>query len=312
MKRALYILVLSFLAASGHAQQKASNTLFEWNRTDFNPAFNGLTVTTDINIITRQQWVGFEDAPKTQYLTSHAYLPGDIGIGGVVYNNVAGPTRQTGIKAAFAKQIKLTRELRLSMGLSLDMFQNTYDQNRLQTGLPFDPAVTSTPVEQKLAPDASVGAVLYTDLYFVGLSCTNLTESRYDFLSTNTEFSNPIKRTYYLTGGYTFEFNSDFRYSPGALVRKTIGLPLQVDISNRFFYQNFLAGLSYRTSNDLSLILGISFAKTYEIAYAFDYSFNPLKTYSSGSHEILLRFKINNYARSDGWGRQKNSMLWTL
>lgn len=50
----------------------------------------------------------------------------------------------------------------------------------------------------------------------------------------------------------------------------------------------------------------------YEIAYAYDYSFNPLKTYSSGSHEILLRFKLKNYARTDGWERNKSALLWTL
>jgi type IX secretion system PorP/SprF family membrane protein len=305
-------LLFSFLAAFVYSQQKASNTLFEWNRTDFNPAFTGLSITTDINIIMRQQWIGFRDAPKTQYVTSHAYLPDGIGVGGVLYNNVAGPTRQSGIKAAFAKQVSLTRDVKLSMGLSLDVFQNIYDQTRLNTGLPFDPAVTSSPVEQKLAPDASVGAVLFSDIYYVGLSCTNLTESKYDFLSTTSDFSNPIKRTYYFTGGYAFEFNREFRYSPGVLVRKTIGLPLQADISNRFYYNNLIAGLSYRTSNEASVILGVGFAKIYEIAYAYDYSFNPLKSYSTGSHEFLLRFKLPNYNKDDGRGTNKKELIWAL
>ena len=313
MKRVISIILFGFLVAYGYSQQKAGNTLFEWNRTDFNPAFTGLAVTTDISIILRQQWVGFTDAPRTQYVNSHAALPGGIGVGGVLFNNVAGPTRQSGIKAAFSKQIKLNGDINLSMALSLDVFQNVYDHSKLNTGLPNDPAIISSPVEQSLGPDASVGAVLFTDRYFVGLSCTNLIESKYDFLTTNKEFSNPIKRTYYLTGGYTFEFNRDFRYIPGALIRKTIGLPLQIDITNRFYYNILIAGLSYRTSNEASVLLGVHFAEIYEIVYAYDYSFNPLKSYSMGSHEILLRFKLPNYARSDRrGGHKKGEMLWAL
>ena len=312
MKRLLLILVYILPVISGFGQQKAGNTLFDWNRTSFNPAFTGLTVTTDINIISRQQWVGFADAPRAQYVSSHAALPGDIGVGGVLFNYVAGPSRQSGVKAAFSKQIYINRDLKLSMALSLDVFQNVYDKNRLNTGLPNDPALSGSQLEQKLAPDASVGTVLYNDYFYLGLSCTNLTESKYDFLSTGSDFSNPVKRAYYFAGGYSFEFNRQFRYSPGVLISKTIGLPLQVDFSNRFYFSYLIAGLSYRTSNDASLMLGLSFAKVYEFVYAFDYSFNPLSSYSSGSHEIMLRFRLPNFNSSGNRGPNRSQLLWTL
>lgn len=310
MKKSLLIIYLIFSFCLGFSQQKANNTLYEWNRIDFNPGFCGASNTTDITILARQQWVGFTDAPRTQYISAHAILPGNIGIGGVIYNNVAGPTRQTGVKAGYAKHLKINRDLNLSLALSLDAFQNIYDQGKLNTGLPSDPVIVGDPIDQKLTLDASVGAVLYTNNYYVGLSCTNVLQSKYDFLTTGSDFENPIYRTFYFTGGYAFVFPNELKYSPGLLVKKTIGLPLELDICNRFYYDFLLAGISYRTSNDMSFILGAQFAEFYEIAYSFDYSLSSLKNYSSGSHEILLRFKLKNYSGGDSRRHNKATFLW--
>jgi type IX secretion system PorP/SprF family membrane protein len=309
MKKLLLISCYLIFSTLVFSQQQASVTLYEWNRINYNPAFCGTSNTTDLTVLTRQQWAGFENAPKNQYVSAHAYLKGGVGLGGVIYNNVAGPTRQTGFKAAFAKHIKINSKLKLALALSLDIYQNFYDRERLNTGLPGDPAVDLSPLEQKLAPDASFGAVLYADNFFVGLSSTNLTQSRYDFLSSGTNFTNPLDRSYYLTGSYTHFFNKDFRYNPGLLIKKTIGLPLEIDFSNRVYYKFLMGGLSYRSSNEASLLFGMQIAENYEFALAYDYSFNPLGSYSSGSYELLLRFKIFNYNRNNGRGRSKNASL---
>ena len=310
MKRIAFFIYLIFLVFSGFTQQKANNTLYEWNRIDFNPGFCGASYTTDITILARQQWVGFTDAPRTQYISTHALLPGNVGIGGVIYNYVAGPTRQTGLKAGYAKHLKINRDLNLSLALSMDAFQNKFDQTKLNTGLPSDPVIVGDPIDQKLTLDASIGAVLYTNNYYVGLSCTNVLESKYDFLSTGSDFDNPIFRTFYFTGGYAFVFANDFKYVPGLLLKKTAGLPFELDVCNRFYYNFLLAGVSYRTSNDLSFIIGAQFAEFYEIGYSYDYSLSTLNNYSSGSHEILLRFKLNNFSRSDSRRNNKASFLW--
>ncbi|MDA3822338.1 MAG: PorP/SprF family type IX secretion system membrane protein [Bacteroidales bacterium] len=309
MKKLVLFAYILFFTALVFSQQQANLTLYEWNRIAYNPAFCGTSNTTDITVLTRQQWAGFENAPKNQYVSAHSLLKGGVGIGGVIYNNVSGPTRQTGIKAAFAKHIKINSELNLSMALSLDIYQNFYDRGKLNTGLPGDPAVDLSPLEQKLAPDASFGAVLYADNFFVALSSTNLTQSRYDFLSSEPDFSNPIDRSYYLNGSYSHFFNKDFRYTPGLLIKKTIGLPLEIDFTNRVYYKFFMGGLSYRSSNEASLLFGMQIAENYEFALAYDYSFNPLGSYSSGSYELLLRFKIFNYNRNNGRGRSRNTSL---
>ena len=182
----------------------------------------------------------------------------------------------------------------LALAISIDMYQNFYDKERLKTGLPDDPTITYSTLEQKIAPDASFGTILYTTNYYIGFSTTNITESRYDFFSTTNDFSNPYKRMYHLNGGYTHVLDKETKISSSFLLKKTIGLPYQINVSARFYYDFLIAGLSYNLNNDVSVIAGAQFAKFYEIVYAYDYSFGEMVNYSQGNHEIVLRFKLEN------------------
>lgn len=298
-----------FICVQVIAQQSPNNTLYEWNRINYNPAFSGASKTTDLTLQTRQQWVGFEDAPRNQYVSVSGALQYGIGIGGVLYNNVSGPTRQTGITGAFAKHLEITKDITLSLSLSVSIYQNFYDVNKLHTALPEDPALVESKTGQNLAPDANFGALLFTDDYFIGLSSTNLSESHYDFFSTEKVFNNPIKRTYFFTAGYAL-YNEDITYVPSVLVKKTIGLPFQIDVSNRVNYKALIGGLSYRSSNDVSVLIGASFARFYQVVYSYDYSLGLIGDYSKGSHEIALRFRIDNPHQGSNFRKKPESFMW--
>jgi len=302
----LFILV----SLGSKAQQNSTNSLFDQNRLNFNPAYAGTAEKIPIKFHMRQQWIGFTDAPRTQYISTHAYLPLQIGIGGQLYNNITGPTRQTGVKLAFAKHFNITKESYLSFGLSAELYQNLFDTEKLQTGIPNDPTL-SNPVKQTLAPDASFGAMYYTNNYFAGISVTNLIQSNYDVFETGSDFENPINRTFYLTGGYVFEINKLLKYEPSVLVKKTIALPIQADICNKVTYKNMLiTGLSFRTNFDLIFLAGFRYS-LFEIYYAYDITFSEMKTYNSGSQEIVLTVNINNFYRNEKkYGKNKNERIF--
>lgn len=305
--KSIFVCIACFTHFAIFAQQMPNNTLFEWNKISFNPAFSGASKTTDILIQTRQQWIGFENAPRNQFILAHAKVDYGIGIGGGIFNNVAGPTKQTGLKIAFAKNVSLSNDVSLALAMSIDMYQNSYDKNLLKTGLPDDPAIVGSTVEQKIAPDATFGTILYSTNYYVGFSCTNLTQSRYDLFSTGGDFSNPLKRMFHLNGGFCHEINADTKFSSSFLAKKTIGLPYQLYICNRLYYDFLIAGLSYNINNDASVIVGAQFSKFYEIVYSYDYSFGAIGKYSNGNHEIVLLFKLENkYTNS----RKKHANEW--
>lgn len=293
-----------------NAQQSVVNSLYSYNRLNFNPAFAGVAEKTPIDFYIRQQWIGFEDAPRTQYLSTHSYLPLKIGIGGQFFNNVTGPTRQTGLKFAMSKHLEINKEHFFSFGLTAELYQNLFDTENLETGTPNDPALDGE-VQQTLAPDASLGVLFFSNDYFVGLSATNLIQSSYDIFNTEADFQNPVSRTYYLTGGYVFKINPDVKYKPSALVKKTIALPMQADITNQFVYKNiFSGGFSFRTNLDLIFMAGIRYG-FFEFAYAYDIALSDMKTYSSGSQELLLRVNIvNRFRSSKKYGKHKGELLF--
>jgi type IX secretion system PorP/SprF family membrane protein len=305
----MLLIVITSLPREARAQQHAVNSMFNYNRLDFNPAVAGASDHIPITLHTRQQWIGFENAPRSQFISTHAFLPFDIGLGGVVYNNITGPTRQTGAKIAFSKHFNLTKNDWFSLGISAEFYENLFDVNQLETGVPNDPTI-QTNIEQKLAPDASFGAFFYSANYFAGISATNLLQSTYDLLNTGIEFDNPIERIYFLTGGYHFKLPNDLAYQPSVLVKKTMGTPWQADISNKIIYKNiFWSGLSFRTNLDAILMLGVRY-KIYELAYSYDFNFNEIKDYTHGSHEIILRFNLNNPIRQEGSFFQKKEGMF--
>jgi type IX secretion system PorP/SprF family membrane protein len=293
-----------------NAQQSTTNSLFNLNRLSFNPAYAGASEKIPITVHIRQQWMGFTDAPRSQYVSTHAFLPFKLGIGGEVYNNITGPTRQTGLKLALAKHFNLDREVYFSFGLSAELYQNLFDTQKLETSRPNDPALQGD-IKQSLAPDASLGGMVYADNFFGSFSVTPLIQTSIDLLETNKDFNNPVNRTYYLNGGYVFDFENDFKYKPSVLVKKTVALPVQADICNLVTYQNKLSGgFSFRTNYDLSLLFGYRYYFL-EFWYAYDISFSEIKSYNSGSQEIILRVNINNMYRNEKkYGRNKDGMMY--
>ncbi|MDG5799007.1 type IX secretion system membrane protein PorP/SprF [Marinilabiliaceae bacterium ANBcel2] len=299
----LFTIMVFGVVSSSSAQQVINTTLYNQNRLTYNPAYAGMSNDIPVTAHVRQQWIGFDDAPRSQFLSSHAFLPHEIGFGGMIFNNISGPTRQSGLNVAFSKHLQIDERHHISLGISGDLYQNVFDQGKLQTADPNDPALTGE-IEQKFAPDASTGFFIYADKYFGGFSVVNIIESRSDVFTTNAQFENPLPRTMYLTGGYVFDIDENFKYQPTILGKKTAGLSAQLDLTNKIIYQDFLWGaLAYRTNNDISILLGAKYG-IMELAYAYDFTTSELKTYNSGNQEIMLRLNLGN------WYAEREFMWW--
>ena len=73
------------------------------------------------------------------------------------------------------------------------------------------------------------------------------------------------------------------------------GAPLQVDVSGNFmFMDKFTLGVAYRWSAAMSAMVGFQVSDGMYIGYGYDHETTNLNNYSSGSHEIFLRYEIFN------------------
>jgi len=92
-----------------------------------NPAAAGTSDYLSIGTSFRQQWAGFKDAPRTQMLTSNGKVGENMGVGGILYNDITGPLRNLGFTGSYAYHIKTSDNNKLSLGLSLSVTQHVLD-----------------------------------------------------------------------------------------------------------------------------------------------------------------------------------------
>lgn len=151
--------------------------------------------------------------------------------------------------------------------------------------------------------DMSLGALLYLrDIFYVGFST-------YQALGTDVFNSSKTNnsRHFLMTASYKAEIGDYIYIMPSVLAKKVAGAPFSVDVNARIDYHDlFFGGLSYRHGDAVTLMAGAlielqekskHFRKGkhrygIEVFYSYDYTLSEIKTYSKGSHEITLGFRL--------------------
>jgi len=293
MKKLFLLIATILIDLSVNAQQLPLYSQYMMNSFLLNPGITGSTGYIPIRLTVRQQWTGIEDAPSTQALSANGLIgKQNMGIGGYIFNDKFGPISSTGIQASYAYHLRINKEIKLGLGLSISAFQfkmNGADLHPLDAS---DQALTGN-AESTFVPDANFGAYLYSNKFFVGLSGAQLTQYK---IKLNEELagSNQMIRHYYLLGGYQFEVSKEFDIQPSVLIKGTEHTPFQLDVNVKTFYKkNYWLGFSYRTSDAAIVLIGFK-VNRFHLGYAFDYTFSNLSHYSTGSHEIMLGVNLGN------------------
>jgi len=293
MKKVLFIIFIGFTGAAS-AQQIALNSQYLFNEMLVNPGATGAKDYIPIQLTYRKQWVNYPGSPTTQSASCHAMLSEEMAIGGLFFNDVAGPSRRTGFNFNTAYHMKLDnrRNHQLGFGLGISLTQNTIDVNELTTYLPEDPAVLRG-YNNQLVPDANVGVYYYyKDRGYAGISAHNLVELKRDLYDFNVPFTNPLVRTYYLLAGYNFILNEKFMLKTSTLAQMIETTNFQVDGSLILEYKRvFWMGASYRHKDAVVAMIGGQIGPM-RLGYAYDYTLSDIGDYSAGSHEVFIEYQI--------------------
>lgn len=286
-----------------------------------NPAAAGSEGVTAINMVGREQWVGFPGTPSTYTFTaetrvlknsfiskalklrkkfSKRSVGGRVGLGINTYVDRSGPISQTGLKLTYAYHIQLRQSL-LSFGLSFSGFDYNVDYSKLRF------ASTDQTVNGNLSKfviDGNFGIQYTNPLFMAGFSVANLSHSHFYFLSNAASSGILLDRTYNLMANYKIEIDRDFLLQPSTLLTFTESGALVYSLSSRLYYRDdYWGGLSYRTGANggaLIFLMGMRVNKL-SFGYSFDYSFSPIQNYSYGSHEFTIIMKFGENARRYRW-----------
>lgn len=288
-----------FLGLSLSAQQEPNYTQYMFNPLNYNPAYAGNKSILSAALVYRNQWTGIEGAPKTLTFAAHSPLKNkNMGVGLEVNNDKIGPMNNTWIYAAYAYRMKVSRisKAKIAFGLKAGIFNSSYNWNEIvfKDG---DDGLTGVNQTSKTVPVFDFGIYYHTtNKYFVGATIKNLNNPNVDQTQLGTTSMSKQYSQFLLTGGYIMELNDRIVFRPSFLAQSMLQSstkPLADINMSLLFDQIFWVGMSYRTSNALSVILEYEITSQFKIGYSYDYYLGELARFNSGSHEIFLGFNYN-------------------
>ncbi len=134
--------------------------------------------------------------------------------------------------------------------------------------------------------DVGFGAYFNTDKLFAGISASHLNQGKINFSEINTK----MIRHYYLMAGYGIDLTSSLTLKP-MIQLKSDAVSTQIDANANLMINNrFWIGGSYRIQDAIVLLAGLEIIPNLRLGYSYDLTTSDIKTYSSGTHEIMLGY----------------------
>jgi type IX secretion system PorP/SprF family membrane protein len=288
-----YIISISFflLTLTGFAQQDPQHSFYFFNPLLFNPAYAGSNGVLNITSVSRVQYVGWDGAPKTQFLSVQAPIARKkIGLGASISYDKIGARTALNAMANFAYHIQLNEDnLKLSLGLSGGFAQNDFGFSGLIVTDQSDPNYLLA--SNTLRPNFGFGTYLYGKKFYAGLSVPKLLKQ-----SIDNQIGNSINQPHlYLMGGYVFPINSVIDLKPSMLVKYTENAPVTADLNvSAFFYKQIWLGVMYRMNESIGVNTSCQLPNGLMFGYAFDYPINGMRLSQFGNHELVISINLFN------------------
>lgn len=296
MRKKTYILLLLLLSIFSElkAQQDAMFSQYMFNMLTLNPAYAGSRDVLSTTAMRRWQWVNIDGAPRTTFFSADMPIANKkIGLGLLAYNDKIGATNTNAVYLNYAYRIRL-RKGTLALGLNAGFAQYKADFLSLTATDNGDPIGMQN--VNKFMPNFGFGAYYSTDRFYVGISTPHLMNNRLSRESTSQAIQ---RRHFFAMTGVVIPLSLFIKVKPSVLVKYVEGAPLQLDGNVNFWFDDRISlGASYRTGDAIVGMLEVQITPQLRIGYAYDASLTRVKKYSSGSHELMVRYEF-------GFGRSQ-------
>jgi type IX secretion system PorP/SprF family membrane protein len=293
MNKKFYIAVSFLMCVTfAHAQQQTLYTNYLLNQYLYNPAYAGVPDGTQFNVGYRNQWVGFDGAPKTYVVSGFGKMKKkpNMAVGGIVTSERIGLLQRTTVHGTYSYHLKINQKASINFGLGIGGIQHKV---RVYDARPYDKDdyYVSSDILTGFSFDANAGFYLYTKNFFLGFSDQHMSNSK-------IRWANSIGKNtthFYAYSGYNFSLDKkrEWIIQPSILARTNSPAPYQLEYNLRLLYREMIwVGGSYRHQSSASFMLGCNIDKQYTFAYSYDYTLSQLSKYSTGTHEIVLSYLI--------------------
>ncbi len=309
MKKTLTTIALALSSIAGFAQQDPQFTQYMYNKLFMNPAYAGMRQALCASYINRQQWTGFDGAPKTGDFAVDIFLPKlKGGLGLTLMHDKLGFENTMAYRLQYSFHIPLSNST-IGIGIEAGAISKRIGPTGTNSWIATttwqnDPSIP--PQLKKTTYDLGLGLWYQRQNMWFGVSSTHLAAQPVNDGTLVTLSPGPatthnliynLARHYYVTGGVNFEAGS-FVIRPSFLV-KTDATITQFDLNvNALWNERFWFGATYRYQDAISPMIGFQLPgkdnpeSGLKVGFAYDYTTSNLNNYTNGTFELFLNYCI--------------------
>lgn len=295
MKMKIVISIFGILYCFGaFAQQDAMFSQYMFNMLSVNPAYAGSRDVLSATALYRRQWLGIKGSPSTATTTIDMPIRNEkMGVGIMFLNDRIGISNATSISGAYSYRVRVSKSGLLAFGLNATVqnFKANFDQVDYDQSNGADPAFTSA--YSAWMPNFGAGTYYTTDRFYAGLALPHLVNNDLSKSLTGVSDNARQYRHLFFMTGYVFRIGPTTMLKPSTLVKYVHGSPLEFDINANVWLRDRIAfGASYRSADGLVGIFELQLNEQFRFGYAYDFPLTKLSKFTSGSHEIMIRYEL--------------------
>lgn len=297
MKKIVLLLIITASAVCLQAQQERQYTQFMYNKLMVNPAYAGARSVPFVTAIYRNQWIGFNGAPKSFLASFNSpFITKRVGVGVTVSNFKIGLDNEFAATLAYSYDLIGREDISLRAGIMGSVRSLNIDFSQAQpanTG--GDPSLDN---EKNNSFYANVGAGLYATFvqrFYVGVSVPRMYGNNIGINSTPGIQTAKETQHFYVMAGAVVPLNQDINLMPAILTKYVKNAPFDVDLNvNLEIKQKVIAGLSYRVGGDgpgesMDFLVFWQAHPQFGVGLAYDFTLSKLRDYTAGSIELLIQ-----------------------
>lgn len=283
------------------AQQDPQYSQYQFNQMVINPAYAGNRDALSVVLDVRQQWSGFDGAPRTQAFSIHSPIAKKrIGVGLSAYSDQIGPRKNIGVYGNFSYILPINNKYKLSFGLRGGIINYNLDWTKVNYKNQSE-ALAVYGVSRTTRFDADAGLFLKSNSFYAGLSITHLNKP--------VMFSETITGTnsVYYSYQYTlnphlffiiskgFKFGENLVFNPTLMLKSTKGIHSTYLNFNFLIKQKVWVGAFTNSSNSIGFLTQVYLNEKFRVGYSFDTGIGKIIRQLGPAHEIMIGFDFNNH-----------------
>lgn len=304
MKRGLtYLVGIIALLISGQSfgQQLPVSGLYYQNKFLVNPAAAGEQDAFAAFLNHRRQWVGIDGAPVTNILSVHSPIGnGNQAIGGTLSTDRTHILQRTSGTVAYSQRFNFSKEKKhfIAIGAGIGFIDNRINLSGVNAQ---DPTEIILGANQINGTTFNIDAGLEYRLkgLTIGVSVPQVLETSVNYNEFGGDRLMELKRHIVAYAGYNIDINDGtWMIEPSALFRYLPNGNYQIDGNLYVNWKDIVwVGGTYRTDAGIIPAVGFRVAKQFSLTYAYEISNTTLAKESSGTHEVMVGFRLGSKGR---------------